>query len=288
MIRGIHRLVFTAALLLLAASAFADQLDVNTILTKQKAGASADALFATVNDPANTLVIKAEDIASLRGGGVPEPVIAAIQQRIASQAAAPATQSAATAAPVAPDDPRLTDIVRITKSGISESLIAQQIKQSGFAYKLSMNDLLYLKQNGVQDSVISALLETKEQEAKKAAAPPAETAFNELLLVHGWGPLRRERPGRLILKGDTFSWIDGADPKENFEFQVAGLEKVWNTCQSQTAGEVCYQINFQIVKGPRYSFVDVSRATGSNATVKAVMETLRQNFPRAPFGAPDH
>ena len=151
-----------------------------------------------------------------------------------------------------------------------------------------MNDLLYLKQNGVQDSVISALLETKEQEAKKAAAPPAETAFNELLLVHGWGPLRRERPGRLILKGDTFSWIDGADPKENFEFQVAGLEKVWNTCQSQTAGEVCYQINFQIVKGPRYSFVDVSRATGSNATVKAVMETLRKNFPRAPFGAPDH
>ncbi|HEX7681119.1 MAG TPA: hypothetical protein VF713_23485, partial [Thermoanaerobaculia bacterium] len=190
--------------------------------------------------------------------------------------------------PVAPDDARLTDIVRIVKSGISESLIAEQIKQSGVSYKLSMNDLLYLKQNSVQDSVISALLATKEQEAKKAAAAPAETAFNELLLVHGWGPLRRERPGRLLLKGDTFSWIDGTDPKENFEFQTGGLQKVWYTCQSQTAGDVCYQINFQIVKGPRYSFADVSRATGSNATVKAVMETLRKDFPRAPFGASDH
>jgi hypothetical protein len=280
MIRGIHCLLFTAALLLLAASAIAEQLDVNTILAKQKAGASADALLATVNDPANTLAIKAEDITTLRSGGVPEAVIAAIQQKMANQGTAPAQ--------VAPDDARLTDVVRISKSGISESLIAEQIKQSGVAYKLSMNDLLYLKQNSVQDSVISALLATKEQEAKKAAAAPAETAFNELLLVHGWGPLRRERPGRLILKGDTFSWIDGADPKENFEFQAPGLEKVWYTCQSQTAGDVCFQINFQIVRGPRYSFADVSRASGSNATVKALMETLRKNFPRAPFGAPDH
>jgi len=285
MIHRVHRVALTAALLLLAVSAFAEQLDVNTILTKQKAGASAEALLASVNDPANTLAINADDIAQLRSGGVAEPVIAAIQQRVANQAAA---SPAPAPAPVAPDDARLADVVRIVKSGISESLIAEQIRQSGLAYKLTMNDLLYLKQNGVQDSVISALLATKEVEAKKAAAAPAETVFNELLLVRGWGPMRRERPGRLVLKGDTLTWVDGADPKENVEFQVPGLEKVWYTCQSQTAGDVCYQINFQVVKGPRYSFMDVSHTTGSNATVKAIMETLRANFPRAPFGASDH
>ncbi|SRR6266498_308941 len=274
-----NRRILMAALLLLAASAFAEQLDVNTILAKQKAGASAEALLAAVNDPANTLAVKAEDIATLRSGGVPETVIAAIQQKAGGAAAIPAAQ---------PDDGRLADVVKIVKSGISEALIAEQIKQSGLTYKLSMNDLLYLKQNGVQDSVISALLATKEAEAKKAAAPPAEVAFNELLLVRGFGPLRRDRPGRLVLKGETFSWIDGADPKENFDFRVSGLEKIWYTCQAQTAGDVCYQINFQIVKGPRYSFADVSRATGSNATVKGIMETLRSNFPRAPFGPPDH
>jgi len=275
-----RRTFFAAALLLLAATAFAEQLDTNTILAKQKAGASAEVLVAMVNDPANTVTVKADDLAALKSGGVPDAVIAAIQQKIAPAATAPA--------PVAADDPRLADIVRIVKSGISESLIAEQIKQSGATYKLTMNDLLYLKQNGVQDSVISALLATKAEEAKKAAAPPAETAFNELLLVHGWGPLRRERPGRLVLKNGTFSWIDGADPKENFDFQVSGLEKIWYTCQAQPAGDVCYQINFQVVKGPRYSFADVSRAAGSNATVNAIMETLRKEFPRAPFGAPDH
>jgi hypothetical protein len=279
-----NRKILIAALLLLAASAFAEQLDVTTILAKQKAGASAEALLAAVNDPANMLAVKAEDIAALRSGGVPETVIAAIQQKVVSPAmATPAPTPAAQ-----PDDGRLADIVKIVKSGISESLIAEQIKQSGLTYKLSMNDLLYLKQNGVQDSVISALLATKDAEAKKAAAPPPELAFNELLLVRGFGPLHRDRPGRLVLKGETFSWVDGADPKENFDFRVSGLEKIWYTCQAQTAGDVCYQINFQIVKGPRYSFADVSRATGSNATVKSIMETLRSNFPRAPFGAADH
>jgi len=196
--------------------------------------------------------------------------------------AAPAPQPAA-----APDDARLADIVKIVKSGISEGLIAEQIKQSGLSYKLTMNDLLYLKQNGVQDSVIAALLATKTADEPKPA-PPAETVYNELLLVKGWGPLKKEHPGRLVMKGDTFSWIDGSDPKENFEFQVPGLEKIWFTCQSQTAGDVCYQINFQIVKGPRYSFRDVSRATGANATVKAIMEKLRADYPRAPFGPNDH
>ncbi len=65
---------------------------------------------------------------------------------------------------------------------------------------------------------------------------------------------------------------------------MPGLEKIWYTCQAQTAGDLFYQI----VKGPRYSFADVSRAAGSNATVKAIMETLRSNFPRGPFGPADH
>src|SRR6266542_3455165 len=97
-----NRRILIAALLLLAASAFAEQLDVTTILAKQKAGASAEALLAAVNDPANTLAVKAEDIAALRSGGVPETVLAAIQQKVGSPAtAAPAAQ---------PDDGRLADI----------------------------------------------------------------------------------------------------------------------------------------------------------------------------------
>src|ERR1044072_1346086 len=77
----------------------------------------------------------------------------------AQEAPAPAQTPTPAPSPVvestpaaAPDDARLADIVRIVKSGISEGLIAEQIKQSGNSYKLTMNDLLYFQQNGRQDS----------------------------------------------------------------------------------------------------------------------------------------
>ncbi len=199
-------------MLLLAVSAFAEQLDVNAILAKQKAGATPEALIAAVNDPVNMVAVKTG-----RSGNSAKRRSARERQSLRSSRNRHGRRSPRHSPPppaAQPDDMRLTDVVKIVKSGISESLIADHIKQSGLTYKLTMNDLLYLKQNGVQDSVISALLATKDAEAKKAAAPPAETVYSELLLVRGFGPLHCDRPDRLVFKSDTFSWIDGSDPKE--------------------------------------------------------------------------
>ena len=282
MSRVVLRLFLTVAVLVLGALPLAaDELNATSILTSHKAGATPEGLLAVVSDPANTLVLTAADVETLRVAGLPEPVLAAIQQRLAAQPA-----QAAVVTPVVPDDPRLVEVVKLAKSGISESIIGEQIKQSGAAYKLSMNDLLYLKQNDVQDSIISALMAAKEKPAEVEPAAPKEVVFNDLMLVQSWW--RGPRPGRLILEGDKLSWVDGTDPKQSFDMQVSGLEKIWYTCQSSTGDEVCYQINFKVVKGARHSFIDVNRATGSNATVTALMETLRKQFPRAPFGAPAH
>ena len=170
----------------------------------------------------------------------------------------------------------------VAKAGISESIIIDQIRTSGAAYQLSVNDLLFLKQEGVQDSIIATLLASKVTKPE----PPKEVVFNDLLLVRGL--LKKDRPGRLVLAGERLSWIDGVDPKENFELSVPGLEKIWFTCQAQTGGEVCYQINLRAVRGASYSFGDVGRATGSTEHVAAVMAALKERFPNAPFGANAH
>ncbi len=266
------------ALVLFAITAGADELTVSTILTSHKAGATAEGLVAVVTDPQNTLAIKAEDIETLQAAGVPEAVIAAIRERLAT---APALKPAVE--PAKPDDPRLAEIARLSKAGISESIIAGQIRQSGDLYALTVNDLLYLKQEGVQDSIIAVLLASKASAKPEA---PSEIVFNDLLLVRGL--LRNDRPGRLVLAGETLSWVDGVDPRQNFELSVPGLEKIWYTCQAQTSGEVCYQINLRAVRGETNSFGDVNRATGSTEHVAAVMNALRERFPKAPFGAPSH
>jgi hypothetical protein len=265
-----------ALLAFAAATAGAEEVTVNSILAAQHSGASADGIIAMVTNPANAINMTAGDLVTLRNAGVPETVIAAIWARIPAPTPAPV--------PLQPDDARLVDLVRLIKSGMAESIIAQQVKQSGQTYNLSVNDLLYLKQNGAQELIIAALMATPAGASAAPGAPPAELVFNDLVLVKGF--LRGNRVGRLVMKGNTLDWVDSNDPKENFTFQTTGLEKVWFTCEARTPENFCYQINFKIVKGDRYRFRDSHRESGSNAAVVKVMEALRTYFPRIVFGAP--
>ena len=270
-------LLGSLCLALASASANAEVLTVNSILTAQKAGAPSDGMVAMVNNPTNTVAMSAGDLVTLRDAGVSEKVIAAVWARVPVPAVAPQ--------PLVPDDARLVDLVRLIKSGISESIVAEQVKQDARPYDLSVNDLLYLKQNDVTETTIVALM------AKSAAAPEVQIAadasdsitFDDLVMK---STMKHDRPGRLVMQGDSLSWTDANDPERNFEFKTTGLEKVWFTCQSRTPENFCYQINFQIVKGAHYQFQDRNRESGSNAAVLKVKETLRIRFPQIVYGAP--
>jgi hypothetical protein len=263
-----------------AAPAHAEVLTVNSIVTAQKAGAPTDGIVAMVNSPSNTIAMSAGDLVTLRDAGVSESVITAVWARVPAPAPTPV--------PLAPDDVRLVDLVRLIKSGISEAIVAEQVKQDGRPYDLSVNDLLYLKQNGVVESTIGALM-------AKGAAAPAATAiadagaalepitFDDLVMK---ATMKRDRPGRLVMQGDSLAWTDANDPEKNFEFKTTGLEKVWFTCQARTPDNFCYQINFQVVKGAHYQFQDRNREAGSNAAVLKVMDALRARFPQLAYGAP--
>jgi len=270
-------LLGSALLAVVAPISGADELTAVSISAAHRSGASADGMIAMINDPDNTVTVSAEDIITLRNAGVPEKVLAAIWSRIPAPTPAPAS--------LQPDDPRLVELVRLINSGLSDSIIAEQIRQSGQAYNLSVNDLLYLKQSGAQESTITALMAVRTGAPATPGAAPAELVFDDLILVTSF--LRKHREGRLVMQGDTLTWEDRDDPKKNFAFQISGLEKVWFTCEARTPENFCYQINFAIVRGEDYSFRDSHRKSGSNASVTKVMEALRTYFPRLVYGAPD-
>ena len=145
-------LLGVALLALSVMAAGAEELTVNSILTSHKSGAPADGIVAMVNNPANTIAMTMGDLVTLRDAGLPEAVITAVYARLPAPAPSPV--------PLVPDDARLVDLVGLIKSGISASIIAEQVKQSGQTYNLSVNDLLYLKQNGARESTIAALMAT--------------------------------------------------------------------------------------------------------------------------------
>jgi hypothetical protein len=284
--------ILTTLLVLTAKTASADEISAASILAAKKAGATTEGIIAMVTDPANTVTVTADDLAKLRAAGVSDATIAAIRTRVPSLPESPEQ--------VPPDDARLVDLVRLVHSGIAESIVVGQVKQSGVPFHLSINDLRYLKDNGIPESTITALMATGDTAAPvpgaeptpapagSHAAPvvqaPETTAFDGLILKRGW--MSKDRPGRLILEGASLAWIDGTDPKENFEFQIDGLEKVWFTCKAKAPENFCYQINFKIVKGAHYEFQDVNREAGGNAAVLAVMAALRTKFPEVSYGPP--
>ena len=280
--RAVFGLLLAVALLAFGVvAASAEELTVNSILAAHQSGASPNGIITMVNNPSNTIAMTAGDIATLRNAGVPESVITAIWAHIPVPTSVPPSFQ--------PDDARLVDLVRLINSGMSDAIIAEQVRQSGQSYKLSVNDLLYLKQNGVQESTIAALMATPAGAPAAKATAPAELVFNDLVLVK---PklmfLKKHRDGRLVMQGNGLTWVDARDPKENFTFQTTGLEKVWYTCEARTPENFCYQINFQIVKGDRYRFQDSGRESGSNAAVVKVMDALRTYFPSLAFGAPEN
>ncbi|MEO8197572.1 MAG: hypothetical protein ABI689_12730 [Thermoanaerobaculia bacterium] len=272
-------LLGTTLLMLAVGAAGAEELTVHSILAAQQSGARADGMIAMVRSPANTVAMTAGDLVTLRDAGVPENVISVIWAFLPTPAPAPVA--------LEPDDSRLVDIVRLIDSGTSEQNIAEQVRQSGKAYNLSVNDLVYLKKSGARESTIAALLATPGATAPVVpAVAPSEVVLDGLVMMKR-GFLRKDRTGSLVMRGNSLAWEDSGSQSHNFTFEATGLEKVWFTCEARSSGNFCHQINFQIVKGDRYRFRDAHGDSGSNAAVLKVMETLRTYLPRITYATPD-
>ncbi len=55
------------------------------------------------------------------------------------------------------------DVIQMYRDGISDSLIVQKIEHSGTTFHLDANDLRKLRDAGVSDEIVSAMLATEDQ-----------------------------------------------------------------------------------------------------------------------------
>lgn len=68
--------------------------------------------------------------------------------------------------------PGVSDVVKLTKAGLSEDVILAQVKNAGVGYSLNADQLIYLSQAGVSQNVIKALI------ANAPASPASAMANN--------------------------------------------------------------------------------------------------------------
>jgi hypothetical protein len=265
----------------------AAQLTVNEVLAAYRAGASKEGMLALVNGAESVAQLSATDLDALRGAGVSEEVVQAWMARIALQA--PAAAPVAAPGGAVPDNPKAVDIVKLYKSGVSEALIIEVINRAGVLQAPTVNDMLYLKQNQIPDSVVTALMNAPVVgvagvagvAGAKAAPPSGETIFEGLVLKTG--SFSKNRNGRLVLLADKLEWRDGSDQSKNFELFVKGVKRVTILCQAGAEENFCYSLALEMNKGQDYAFEDAKKEMGGNEAVMKFITALKAQFPRMAY-----
>lgn len=82
-----------------------------------------------------------------------------------------------------------TEVISLAKAGLNSSLIIGKIRSSKTSFDLSTDSLIKLKQAGVSDDIVAAMLEAKSGRPIASAAAPSAVAGdpNDPLSKHGYG-----------------------------------------------------------------------------------------------------
>jgi hypothetical protein len=281
-------------LLLATASAVAEEITTDMIISARSFGAPTESIIRKIQDPANTIAeMSADDFVKLRSAGVSEAIIQALVTRASS--ARPSGERA-----VQPDNPEIAEVVRLVESGLSESLIIEQVRRAAPGYELTNNDLIYLKQNQVPESIIAALIgsvaqgsssapsaasTTSSRHAARAATPrPEDDNEFEGLVLNRPSFLKKNRTGTAVLTEDRLLWRDSANAKENLEIFPAGLKRIRLKCEARAEGEsFCFEVELGMTKGDDFTFTDAKRDMGGNETLMRFCNALRKAFPNVPY-----
>jgi len=292
--------VFPALVMLLVAGlAPAQELTVAEVVAAHRAGAPEEGILRLVRESPAVVPLAPADLAKLRAAGVPERVIEAM-----------AVRTTPTPTPARPDDQRLVEVVRAVNSGLPAEVVAEQVRRSGKRYALTVNDLIYLKENKVADVVIVGLVASGAPLAPLPASPPptlvptlvpsppmlAPTLMPTLVpsppvpapiepvtfgpLLRMTGVFHRESTGRLVLTADRLEWHDGRGSSQDESVPVASYRAVWLARVAQGGRGSVAELRMRTVAGDDLTFRDADWASGGEAQVAELYRALEKHFPQ--------
>ena len=90
---------------------------------------------------------------------------------------------------VAAQDESMTndEVISLTKAGLSPSIIIGKIRSGKSSFDLSTDSLIKLKQAGVSDEIVAAMLEAKSGRSTASAGPSMSGDANDPMAKHNYG-----------------------------------------------------------------------------------------------------
>ncbi len=110
------------------------------------------------------------------------------------------------------------DVIKMSKAGLSDGIIVQQIRKNGHAFDLTPDQLIQLKTASVSDRVISVMMDPSQPDAPPPLAPVAAEVVN-------WktGGVFKTIASAGIVKGDVNGNIEGGNSRNSFATPIEFL-----------------------------------------------------------------
>jgi len=108
-------------------------------------------------------------------------VVLTVLALVASNAVAQDATTATTAQPAAASQPApqlsygVPEVLQLSQAKVGDSVIVNYIQNSGNNYGLNAAQIIYLRKQGVSDTVINTMLNQRSQSAQTASAPTASS-----------------------------------------------------------------------------------------------------------------
>ncbi len=285
------RFIVVAVALAFALAASAEELTVPEVIAAHRAGAPVEGILRLVQEASSVAVLAAPDLERLHAAGVPQAVIEAMAARHAPPSPTPTPTESK------PDDAKLQDVVRLVRAGLSDTLVCEQIRRSGQRYAPNANDIVFLKEHGVPETVIATLMETVTPPTPspiptavpstgRAAAPtPLPTATPAVALafeplVRMSGVFHKAQAGRLVLTAEDLEWSDARDPTRIGRIPTTSLRAVWLATTQRGQGAPLVELRVRSAGGDDLTFRDVATSDGTASRVEALYRAIRDRFPQ--------
>ncbi len=220
---------------------------------------------------------------------------------VTTEPSAPGTQPAAvdtaTAVPPSPGagasllSPAAREILRLKDAGYSEDFLLNKVRNENGNYRLSIDDLIALRQAGLSETLIDAMLHSGSVAAPSAAVsaqPVARHAeFDGLVRqkrgILGVGGSKNKLVGKLVIDAERVNWYQMLDEDDNFSMMEKNIKEMWLNCAPRAGENLCLELCFKTYSGDEWCYRDTGWENGDNRQVTAVFDYFQRAFPATFF-----
>jgi hypothetical protein len=174
------------------------------------------------------------------------------------------------------------DILKLKQAGMSDDFLLNKIRTENVNYQMTTPEILELRNAGVSETVLTAMLRSGQPPASAAGTPVARRAEFAGLARVGRGFMgigtKTTNVGRLEVDGEKITFT-GSDPDRNFSVYTKNVKEIFNTCVIRPGSNLCLEVGFVTFTGDEYKFREPGYKNGDNRVVTEMTSYFRQAFP---------